>query len=87
MKETLRVIAIVPARGGTDSVPTRAQICISFPQGRGVGKPVTVTVSAGYHWIRFVPYLPDRTAVNISGTATMRQETTPSSSAVPDGCG
>jgi Flp pilus assembly protein TadG len=73
--------------GGTNSLPTRAQICVSFPDGRGVGKRVVVTVSTTYHWLRFVPYLPDRTAVPISGTATMRQETTPSTTAVPDGCG
>jgi uncharacterized protein (UPF0333 family) len=60
--------------GGTRSIPTAAQICVSFPDGRGVGK-------------RVLPYLPDRTAVHISGTATMRQETTPSTTAVPDGCG
>jgi Flp pilus assembly protein TadG len=73
--------------GGTNSIPTRAQICVSFPDGRGVGKRVVVTVSSDYHWLRFVPYLPDRIPVHISGTATMRQETTPSTAAVPDGCG
>jgi Flp pilus assembly protein TadG len=73
--------------GGTASIPTAAQICISFPSGRGVGKPVTVTVSTDYHWIPFVPYLADRVPVHLSGTATMRQETTPSTTTVPDGCG
>ena len=73
--------------GGTNSIPSAAQICVSFPDGRGVGKRVVVTVSADYHWLRFVPYLPDRVPVHISGSATMRQETTPSTTAVPDGCG
>jgi Flp pilus assembly protein TadG len=73
--------------GGTQNIPNRASICVSFPDGRGVGKRVVVTVATDYHWIPFVPYLPNRTAVHISGTATMRQETTPSTTAVPDGCG
>jgi Flp pilus assembly protein TadG len=73
--------------GGTASIPSAAAICISFPDGRGVGKRVVVTVSTDYHWIPFVPYLADRLPVHLSGTATMRQETTPSTTAVPDGCG
>ena len=72
--------------GGTSSIPSAATICIGFPDGRGVGKKVVVTVSTSYHWIPFLPYLPDRTAVTLTGTATMRQETTPSTSAVPSGC-
>ncbi|MFL5338316.1 MAG: TadE family protein [Geminicoccaceae bacterium] len=73
--------------GGTDRVPNRADICVSFPDGRGVGKKVVVTVSTDYHWIPFVPWLGDRVPVHISGRATMRQETTPSTTAIPDGCG
>ena len=72
--------------GGTDNIPTAAQICVSFPDGRGVGKRVVVTVSTSYHWIPFAPYLRDRAATTISGKATMRQETTPTTAAVPDGC-
>src|SRR5262245_5907920 len=33
-------------RNGSGSVTSPAQVCISFPDGRGIGKPVTVTVSA-----------------------------------------
>lgn len=73
--------------GGTNSIPSPASICINFPDGRGVGKRVVVTVATDYHWIPFVPYLADRLPVHLSGTATMRQETTPSTTTVPDGCG
>src|SRR4051794_37677640 len=71
--------------GGTNSIPSAATICVTFPDGRGVGKPVTVEVSTSYHWIPFLPYLPDRAAVTLTGKATMRQETTPSTTAVPSG--
>ena len=73
--------------GGTDRVPDAADICISFPDGRGIGKKVVVTVSTDYHWIPFVPWLGDRIPVAIRGKATMRQETAPSTTDVPDGCG
>lgn len=73
--------------GGSKRVPTGAQICVAFPQGRGVGKPVTVTVATDYHWIRFVPYVADHAAWHLQGSATMRQEGTPSTTDVPDGCG
>jgi len=72
--------------GGTSRVPEAAEICISFPDGRGIGKRVVVSVSTDYHWIPFVPYLGDRLPVHISGKATMRQETTPSTTAVPESC-
>jgi Flp pilus assembly protein TadG len=84
MKSTIASNAL--KNGGTDNIPTAAQVCVSFPDGRGVGKRVVVTVSTSYHWIPFVPYLGDRSAVTISGSATMRQETTPTTAAVPDGC-
>ena len=72
--------------GGTASIPSAATICVNFPDGRGVGKKVEVTVSTTYHWIPFLPYLPSRTAVTLTGKATMRQETTPSTTTVPTGC-
>jgi len=73
MKSTIASNAL--KNGGTDSIPTAAQVCVSFPDGRGVGKRVLVTVSTSYHWIPFAPYLSDRTAVTISGRATMRETT------------
>ncbi len=72
--------------GGTSSIPSAAQICISFPDGRGIGKRVVVSVSTNYHWIRFVPYFGDRLPVHITGKATMRQETVASTTDVPESC-
>jgi Flp pilus assembly protein TadG len=64
--------------GGTGSVPTAAQVCISFPSGTArVGDPVNVTVSTTYNWL---PFLSDRlsaASTTISGSATMRLEAIP----------
>jgi Flp pilus assembly protein TadG len=84
MKSTVASNAL--KNGGTNSLPTAVQVCVSFPDGRGVGKRVVVDVHTDYHWIGFVPYLGDRAPVHLSGKATMRQETTPTTAAVPDGC-
>jgi hypothetical protein len=56
--------------GGTDSVPSGAEIAICLPEGSDVGDPVTVQVSVGYDWVPFI----DSGAFNIKGTATMRLE-------------
>jgi hypothetical protein len=56
--------------GGTDSVPSGAEIAICLPEGSDVGDPVTVQVKVGYDWIPFV----DSGAFDIKGTATMRLE-------------
>jgi Flp pilus assembly protein TadG len=84
MKSTVASNAL--KNGGTDHLPSPVQICVTFPDGRGVGKRVLVEVKTDYHFIPFVPYLGDRLPVHLTGKATMRQETTPTAAAVPDGC-
>lgn len=56
--------------GGTDSVPTAAQIAICLPEGGDVGDPVTVQVTVDYDWIPFI----DSANFSIKGSATMRLE-------------
>jgi hypothetical protein len=56
--------------GGTDSVPSAADIAICLPEGGDVGGPVTVQVKVGYDWIPFI----DTGMFGIKGTATMRLE-------------
>jgi Flp pilus assembly protein TadG len=64
--------------GGSSSVPTPLQICISFPNGTAsVGDPVHVTATTTYNWL---PFLGDRIGIaqtSISGSATMRLEALP----------
>jgi Flp pilus assembly pilin Flp len=66
-------------RNGSGSVTAPAQVCISFPNGRAIGKPVTVTVNAHYKWIPFI----GAASFNISGSSTMRLEQLPT---YADGC-
>jgi Flp pilus assembly protein TadG len=56
--------------GGTDAVPTAADIAICLPDGGDVGDPVTVQVKVDYDWIPFIA----SGAFGIKGTATMRLE-------------
>jgi Flp pilus assembly protein TadG len=64
--------------GGTSSVPTPLQICISFPNGTAnVGDPVHVTASTTYNWL---PFLGNRIGIaqtTVAGSATMRLEALP----------
>lgn len=66
-------------RNGTGSVTSPAQVCISFPNGREIGKPVTVTVTAAYQWIPFI----GGGTLDITGSSTMRLEQLPT---YADGC-
>ena len=64
--------------GGTTWVPTKSQVCISFPSGSSnVGDPVQVTVSVDYNWMPLLGKRLSTTKVTVSGTATMRLEATP----------
>lgn len=56
--------------GGTDSVPSGAEIAICLPEGSDVGDPVTVQVTVDYDWIPFI----SSGTFGIKGTATMRLE-------------
>jgi Flp pilus assembly protein TadG len=66
-------------RNGSGSVTSPAQVCISFPDGREIGKPVTVTVNATYQWIPFI----GAGTFDITGSSTMRLEQLPT---YADGC-
>jgi len=71
--------------GGTSSVPTRAQVCVSVPNGTAnVGDPVTVTVNVTYDYLPFIGNKISTASVNISGSATMRLEAAPTNYAA--GC-
>jgi Flp pilus assembly protein TadG len=61
---------------GSTSVTQPAKVCISFPSGATVGKPVTVNVSAKYNWMPFLGL--GITTTTISASATMRLERVPS---------
>jgi Flp pilus assembly protein TadG len=64
--------------GGTAQMPSPAQVCISFPNGTSnPGDPVTVTVSATYNWLGYIRSRLGTASTNISGSATMRLEATP----------
>jgi Flp pilus assembly protein TadG len=71
--------------GGTASMPSPAQVCISFPDGTSeVGDPVLVTVSAAYNWL---PIVGDSIGVGqstITGSSIMRLEALPTNYAA--GC-
>jgi Flp pilus assembly protein TadG len=64
--------------GGTASVPSALQICISFPSNASeVGDPVKVTATSTYQWL---PFLGNRLGVaqtTMTGSATMRLEAEP----------
>jgi hypothetical protein len=64
--------------GGTSSVSTPLQVCISFPNGSAeVGDPVHVTASVTYNWL---PFLGSRVGIaqtTITGSSTMRLEARP----------
>src|SRR3954470_22904288 len=55
--------------GGTDSVASKAKVCVTFPGGTAVGQPVKVTVSATYKWL---PILGGVAHSTLTGSATMR---------------
>lgn len=63
--------------GGTTSVGTPMEVCISFPNGANVGEPVHVTASFTYNWL---PFLGDEIGVfqtTVTGSSTMRLEAMP----------
>jgi Flp pilus assembly protein TadG len=73
--------------GGSSSVPSALQVCISFPGGSSaVGNPVQVTASVTYNWL---PFLSDQalgglTSTTVSSSSTMRLEAPPTNYAA--GC-
>jgi Flp pilus assembly protein TadG len=72
--------------GGTNSMPDKAKVCISFPPVTGhssplVGDPVRVRVTADYSWLPLISSRLSAPAVTITGESTMRLEAVPSYSA------
>jgi Flp pilus assembly protein TadG len=64
--------------GGTSSVQTPLQVCISFPNGTAeVGDPVRVTASVTYNWLPFLGSRVGITQTTITGSSTMRLEARP----------
>jgi hypothetical protein len=75
--------------GGTNSVPNRAQVCISFPPVVGhsnplVGDPVRVSVSVVYKWLPIIGQKISAVSTTLKGESTMRLEAPPTSYAA--GC-
>jgi Flp pilus assembly protein TadG len=65
--------------GGTASVGTPLQVCISFPNGTAeVGDPVHVTASFTYNWLPFLGGQMGVTQTTVTSSATMRLEAAPS---------
>jgi hypothetical protein len=63
-------------QGDSNFLKSGAKICISFPEGTGVGMPVKVEASSELKWI---PALELKTlSSTIRGTAYMRLEASPS---------
>ena len=64
--------------GGSSSLPSAAQVCVSFPDTTSnPGDPVKVTVTATYHFLTFVGSRTDVATKTIEGSATMRLEQKP----------
>lgn len=68
--------------GGTNSLPNRAKVCISFPPVTGhtsplVGDPVRVTVTAAYRWLPLIGQKLKVVSTTLTGEATMRLEAPP----------
>jgi Flp pilus assembly protein TadG len=60
--------------GGTTAVPSKPQVCITFPNGTSnVGDPVKATVTLTYHFLPFVKPAD----VTMSASSTMRLEALP----------
>jgi hypothetical protein len=68
--------------GGGSQIRDPLEVCVAFPNGRLPGQPVTVTVRTTY---RFFPGL-GISDTRLTGKATMRLETAPSTTTIPTGC-
>ena len=80
LQEFIRQQADTPElrSGGTASMPSPLQICISFPNGTSnVGDPVTVSATATYNWLPFLGARIGVATTTMTGSATMRLEARP----------
>jgi hypothetical protein len=65
-------------KGGTASVPTPADVCLTFPAGTSyVGDPVRAEVKLSYHWMPFIGKQIKQVASTLVGSSTMRLEVSP----------
>lgn len=62
--------------GPTGIASPGLEVCVSYPEGRAVGNPVMVTVSADYDWMPFLGsgFGVGLTETTIQGEATHRLE-------------
>ena len=70
--------------GPVGVVPPGLEVCVAYPEGRSVGQPVEVTVSADYNWLPFIDNGFGLTQSTITGSATHRIERV--TGAVTAGC-
>jgi Flp pilus assembly protein TadG len=64
--------------GGTGSIGTPLQVCISFPNGTAdVGDPVNVSASFTYNWMPFLGNQIGVTQTTVTASSTMRLEAQP----------
>lgn len=74
--------------GPTGIVSPGLEVCVDYPEGREVGDPVVVTVSAEYDWMPFLgsAFGVGLTQTTITGEATHRLERVEGTGLVQDGC-
>jgi hypothetical protein len=70
--------------GSVGVVSPGLEVCVEYPEGRSVGNPVKVTVSADYNWLPFLSTELGLTQSTITGSATHRLERV--TGAVTAGC-
>jgi TadE-like protein len=64
--------------GGTASLPSPSQVCISFPNGTSKpGDPVEVKMTFTYHWLGFLGSHVGVTTKTVTAKSTMRLEAIP----------
>lgn len=66
-------------QGGGTSVPTPAQVCVSFPNGTSnIGDPVKVSISITYNWMGILKTSTGIASSTLTASQTMRLEAVPS---------
>ncbi len=70
-------------RKGTGNVQGLPEVCVTYPDGTGVGNPVQVSMKATFKWL---PLLKLGLSSPITGSATMRIEVPPTASFFAAGC-
>ena len=62
-------------KNGSSSVPSKLDVCITFPEGATIGKRVRVEAKFTYRWLEILGL--DSTQTTISVFSSMRLEATP----------